>query len=109
MGKAVVVTDENFEEEVLRCNLPVLVDFWATWCGPCKSIAPAIDELASEYGGKVKVAKADVQESQMAATKHRITSIPTILLFRNGKVVDEVIGAVPVSELRKRVEEGLLA
>lgn len=107
MGKAVVVTDENFEEEVLRSNLPVMVDFWAPWCNPCKMIAPLIDELATEYGGRLKVAKADVQESQMAATKHRITSIPAILLFKDGRVVDEVIGTVAVDELRARVDLAL--
>ena len=104
MKKAVVVTDENFEEEVLRSNVPVMVDFWAPWCNPCKTIAPLIDALASEYGDRLKVAKADVQNSQMAATKHRITSIPAILLFKDGRVIDEVIGAVAVDELRERVD-----
>jgi len=104
MKKTVVVTDENFEEEVLRSNVPVMVDFWAPWCNPCKTIAPLMDALASEYGSRLKVAKADVQNSQMAATKHRITSIPAILLFKDGRVIDEVIGAVAVDELRARVD-----
>lgn len=107
MKKALVVTDENFEQEVLKSDLPVMVDFWAPWCSPCKTIAPLIDELAFEYGGRLKVVKADVQNSQMAATKHRITSIPSILLFRDGRVVDEVIGTVAVDELRARVDLAL--
>lgn len=107
MGNAVIVTDENFDDEVLNSDLPVLVDFWASWCNPCKSISPLIERLASEYGGKLKVAKADVEQSQRAAMKHRIRAIPTILFFRNGVVVDEVIGTVPVEELRTRVEGAL--
>lgn len=107
MGNAVIVTDENFDDEVLNSKLPVLVDFWATWCNPCKTIAPLIDRLASEYGGKLKVAKADVEQSQRAAMTHRIRAIPTILLFRNGIVIDEVVGTVQDDELRTRVEGAL--
>lgn len=104
MGSAVIVNDENFDREVLRSDLPVMVDFWATWCGPCKVMAPVIDGLASEFGGRLKVAKADVEQSQKAAMEHRIRAIPTILFFRDGKVVDEVVGTVPVDELRLRAE-----
>ncbi len=107
MGNAVIVTDENFADEVLRSDLPVLVDFWASWCNPCKKIAPVIDVLASEYGGRLKVAKADVEQSHRAAMEHRVRAIPTILLFKGGVVVDEVIGAVAVDELRSRVEGAL--
>ncbi|MFQ5905100.1 MAG: thioredoxin [bacterium] len=104
MGNAVIVTDENFEDEVLGSSLPVMVDFWARWCGPCSAMAPVIDNLASEFGGRLKVAKADVEQSQKAAMQHRIRAIPTILFFKDGKVVDEVVGTVPVDELRTRVQ-----
>jgi len=107
MGNAVIVTDDNFDTEVLNSSLPVLVDFWAPWCNPCKSISPVIDRLASEYGGRLKVAKADVEQSQRTAMKHRIRAIPTILFFRDGVVIDEVVGTVAVDELRTRVEGAL--
>jgi len=85
-------TDENFEAEVLKWDLPVLVDFFAEWCGPCKMMAPAIDELAKEYEGKWKIGKIDIDESPETAQKYGITSIPTLKFFKNGEVVDEAVG-----------------
>jgi thioredoxin 1 len=91
--------DATFEQEVLKSDTPVLVDFWAVWCGPCKAIAPAVEELAREYKGKVKVAKLDVDNAQQTAQRYGIRSIPTLLVFKGGRVVDTIVGAVPKSKL----------
>jgi thioredoxin 1 len=91
----VEITDANFEEEVLKSDLPVLIDFWAVWCGPCKMIAPVIDELASEYEGKIKVGKVDVDNNQGISVKYGIRSIPTLLIFKDGKIEDQIIGVLP--------------
>ncbi|MBS2026253.1 MAG: thioredoxin [Deltaproteobacteria bacterium] len=88
-------TDANFQAEVLGSDLPVLVDFWAPWCGPCRAIAPAVEELAKEYAGKVRVAKLDVDENQEVAAKFNVMSIPMLILFKNGQVQDQILGAVP--------------
>src|SRR6266487_4573802 len=93
----VTLEDGTFEQEVLKSDTPVLVDFWATWCGPCKAIAPAVEELAKEY--KVKVAKLDIDSHQQVPQKYGIRSIPTLLVFKGGRVVDTIIGAVPKSKL----------
>lgn len=90
----VVITEKNFEEEVLRSDIPVLVDFWATWCGPCRMIAPVIEEIAEEYEGKVKVGKINVDEEQALAIKYGIMSIPTLLLFKDGQVSATTVGFV---------------
>jgi thioredoxin 1 len=95
----VTLQDSTFDEEVLKSNVPVLVDFWATWCGPCKAIAPTVDEFATEFKGKVKVGKLDVDSNQQVAQKFGIRSIPTLLLFKNGRVVDTLIGVVSKAKL----------
>lgn len=95
----VTLHDATFEQEVLKSETPVLVDFWAVWCGPCKAIAPAVEEIAREYKGKVKVAKLDVDDAQQTAQKFGIRSIPTLLVFKGGRVVDTIVGAVPKSKL----------
>src|SRR5512137_2164055 len=89
----VTLEDATFEKEVLKSDIPVLVDFWAVWCGPCKAIAPTVDQIASEIKGKVKVGKMDIDKHQAVAQKYNIRSIPTLLVFKGGKVVDTVIGA----------------
>ncbi|MGA9117680.1 MAG: thioredoxin [Bacteroidota bacterium] len=101
--KPLELTDKDFDSEVLQSSIPVLVDFWAVWCGPCKMIAPVVEEIASEYAGKLKVAKVDVDACQEVGLRFGIRSIPTLLLFREGKVVEQVIGAIPKKELMKRL------
>jgi thioredoxin 1 len=95
MGKPVVVTDTNFEQEVLQSDIPVLVDFWATWCAPCRMIAPIMEELATEYEGKLKVAKLDVDSNPGTSIKYGVRSIPTLLFFKDGQQQEQVIGAMP--------------
>ncbi|MBM4286451.1 MAG: thioredoxin [Deltaproteobacteria bacterium] len=89
------VTDGDFEQEILQSDLPALVDFWAAWCGPCRAIAPLVEELARDYAGKVKVAKMNVDENAKTPAKYGIRSIPTLIVFRGGQVVDQIIGAQP--------------
>lgn len=101
----VTLQDSTFDDEVLKSNVPVLVDFWATWCGPCKAIAPTIEEFAGEYKGKVKVGKLDVDNNQQVAQKFGIRSIPTLLLFKNGRVVDTLIGVVSKAKLADAVNK----
>lgn len=98
---ALKITKENFESEVLNSDVPVLVDFWATWCGPCKMIAPTIEMLAQEYEGKVKVGKIDVDEEQEIAMKYGVASIPTLVLFENGAEVNRKVGFMPKSEIEE--------
>lgn len=101
--KPVVVNDSSFQNEVLSSDRPVLVDFWAIWCGPCKMIAPIVEELANEYDGKLKVAKMDVDENPQTAMKFGIRSIPTLMVFKGGQVVEQIIGAVPKRHLVEKV------
>ena len=100
----VKVTDASFAADVLESEIPVVVDFWAEWCGPCRMIAPALDEIATELAGKVKVAKINIDEEPEWATKFHVRSIPTMLLFRNGEKVDERLGAAPKSALKGWIE-----
>lgn len=93
------LTDANFNDEVLKSTLPVLVDFWAPWCAPCRAIAPIVEELAAEYKGKVKFGKLDTDQNPVIASAHNIRSIPTLLVFHNQKVVEHVVGAVPKDKL----------
>jgi thioredoxin 1 len=92
---SLAVTDTSFEQEVLKSDVPVIVDFWAEWCGPCKMVAPIVDEIGTEYEGKVKVVKVDVDSNTKVATQYGIMSIPTLLFFKDGKVVDSVVGVMP--------------
>ncbi len=100
-------TDSNFQKDVLESDLPVLVDFWASWCGPCKIIAPIIEELAKEYQNKIKVGKVDVDSSPKTATNYGVMSIPTLIIFRNGKVRDQIVGALSKADLKRKIEENL--
>lgn len=101
--KPVTLTDANFESEVIKSDIPVLIDFWATWCGPCKAIAPIVEDLANEYNGKIKIGKVDVDENQQTAIKYGIRSIPTLLIVKNGKVDDMIVGAVPKAQIVKKL------
>jgi len=105
--KPVEITDDNFETEVLQSEKPVLIDFWAVWCGPCKIIAPIVEELASEYDGKVKVGKLDVDSNQQTSIKYGVRSIPTLLLFKDGNVKDTIIGAVPKKLIVEKLNSAL--
>ncbi len=108
MGENVIeFTDQNFESEVLHADKPVVVDFWAEWCGPCKVIAPVIDELSEEYLDKVKFGKVNVDFNQQTAMKYGIRSIPSLLFFNNGSVVNQIIGSVPKDNIEKILKETL--
>jgi thioredoxin 1 len=104
---ALAFTDSGFDQEVLRSEAPVLVDFWAEWCPPCRQIAPAIEALACEYAGKLKIGKLDVDGNNATAVRYRVQSIPTLLLFKGGQVVDQRVGAIGKAELAKMMEPHL--
>lgn len=97
------VTDATFEQEVLKATLPVLVDFWAPWCGPCRAVAPVVEEIANEYNGKLKVLKLNTDENPKTAQSYRISGIPSLMVFKNGQPVEQVVGAVPKSTLSSAV------
>lgn len=101
------LNDSNFNAEVIDSKEAVLVDFWAEWCGPCKKIAPVVEEIAKEYEGKIKVAKVNVDEGKATASKFGIMSIPTLLFFKNGKIVKQVVGVVAKSEIKSMIEENI--
>jgi thioredoxin 1 len=103
------VTEQSFETEVLKSDTPVLVDFWATWCGPCRMIAPIVEDIAGEYTGKLKVVKLDVDESSGVAVKYSIMSIPTLGIFRGGQLVERIVGYMPKDQLKKRIDAALAA
>ncbi len=105
--KPVTLTDDNFQTEVLKSDRPVLVDFWAEWCGPCRMVAPIVEELAKEYPDTLKVGKVDVDANQKVSQEFGIRSIPTLLIFKGGKVVDQVIGAVPKRALTEKLSKHL--
>lgn len=105
--KVLTLTDTNFEAEVLQAGIPVLVDFWATWCAPCKAIAPVIDAIADEYDGKIKVGKVNVDDNPGTPGKYGVRGIPTVILFKDGKVVDQVVGAVPKTQLEALLKKAL--
>lgn len=107
MANYVTLTDGNFEQEVVNSDKPVLVDFWAAWCGPCRAIAPVIEELAGEFDGKAVIGKLDVDNNPETAAQFGVRSIPTLLVFKNGEVVDQVIGAVPKSVLTDKINNQL--
>ena len=107
MSKTTAVTDSSFDTDVLQSDLPVLVDFWADWCGPCKMVAPVVEELAAEYDGTVKFAKVDVDTNPVKAGKYGVGSIPTLLIFKNGAPVGQVVGAVPKQVLEARLKESI--
>jgi thioredoxin 1 len=99
------VTDGDFENEILKADLPVLVDFWAAWCGPCRTVGPIVEELATEYAGKVKVAKLDVDGNKETPSKYGVRGIPTLMLFKGGQVVDQIVGAVPKNRIKELLDK----
>lgn len=107
MAEPIEITDDNFQEEVLNSDIPVLVDFWADWCQPCKMIAPSVAQVADEYDGKIKVGKLDVDSNPRTSTALGIRGIPALLIFNEGKPIDQVIGAVPKSIIQKKLDEAL--
>ena len=104
---AIEVTDKNFEGEVLKSKLPVLVDFWAEWCGPCKMISPIVEEIAVDLSGKLKVAKVNVDNAQELAAKYHVMSIPTLMLFKDGEPVEQIVGAMGKDALLEKIEPKL--
>ena len=101
----ITLNNSNFDQEVLNSEVPVLVDFWAVWCGPCRAIAPIIEELAKEYAGKIKVGKVNVDENNELASRFNVMSIPTMKFFKNGKIVNEIIGAAPKPQFEDAIKK----
>ena len=107
MANITEVTDTNFKTEVLEAGVPVLVDFWAPWCGPCRAIAPLLEELAGEYSGRAKIVKINVDDHQKAATSYGVRSIPNLIVFKNGQVAQQIVGAVPKTKLSQALDSAL--
>lgn len=108
MGEnTLTVSDDSFESEVISSEMPVLIDFWASWCGPCKAIAPIVEEIASAYKGKIKVAKLNVDDNPKTPAKFGVRGIPTLIMFKDGQAVDQVVGAIPKSQLDEMVKKVL--
>jgi thioredoxin 1 len=99
------VTDGDFDEQILKSDIPALVDFWAAWCGPCRTVGPVVEELAGEYKGKIKVAKLDVDNNKQVAGKYGVRGIPTLMLFKDGQVVDQIVGAVPKTRIKELLDK----
>jgi thioredoxin 1 len=109
MGKPQIVTDQNFEQEVLKADTPVLVDFWATWCGPCRMVAPVLEEVATEQGEKIRVAKLDVDANPITAGRFGVRAIPTMIVFKNGREADRIVGYHPKPQLMQKLNPHLTA
>lgn len=105
--KVIHLNSDNFKEEVENSSIPVLIDFWASWCGPCKMIAPVIDQLADEFDGKAKITKLNVDDNRELASQFKVMSIPTLLIFKNGAVVNQAVGARPKGEIEKMINSAL--
>lgn len=99
------VTDSSFDDEILKSEIPALVDFWAEWCGPCRTVGPIVEELAGEYEGKVKVAKLNVDSNKQTPTRYGVRGIPTLILFKGGQVVDQIVGAVPKNRIKELLDK----
>ncbi|GAC1476753.1 MAG: thioredoxin [Gemmatimonadaceae bacterium] len=105
MSQALAVTDATFDQEVVKQHGLTVVDFWATWCGPCRMVAPILDQLATEYSGKVRVAKVDVDTNVQTASNYNVRSIPTLLFFKDGKLVDQIVGALPKAQIESKFKQ----
>jgi len=105
--KIITLNDQNFENEVKESKIPILVDFWAEWCAPCRMVAPVLDELAEEFDGKVKIGKVNVDQNRTVAAQYGVMSIPTLILFKNGELVEQMVGAQPKENLQKVLQSAL--
>ena len=103
-GALLHVTDADFDQQILKSEVPALVDFWAAWCGPCRTVGPVVEELAGEYKGKVKIAKLNVDDNKQTPSKYGVKGIPTLMLFKNGSVVDQIVGAVPKTKIKEMLD-----
>ena len=109
MAKPIEITDDNFQSEVIESDKPTLIDFWATWCGPCRAVAPVVEALANDYEGQLKVGKMDIDHHQLVPQQFGIRSIPTLLLFKDGKVVETIVGAAPRPKIEAKITPHLVA